>query len=104
MLVPATSRNALLGNSATGSRSFNTSYLRLNTAPLITWVDVLPMLTVYPSGADWTTPRLPVAPVTFSMISGCPSDSRIGSLNTRINESVGPPAGNGTITVIGRVG
>ncbi len=46
MLVRATSRNALLGNSATGSRSFNTSYLRLNTAPLITWVDVLPILTV----------------------------------------------------------
>ncbi len=47
---------------------------------------------------------LPVAPVTFSMISGWPSDIRIGSLSTRASESVGPPAGNGTITVIGRVG
>ena len=45
-----------------------------------------------------------MAPLTFSMISDCPSDFRIGSLSTRISKSVGPPAGNGTITVIGRDG
>ena len=46
MLVRASSRNDVRGSSTTGSRSLMRSYLRLNTAPLMTWVAVLPMLTV----------------------------------------------------------
>src|SRR5262249_60475248 len=44
------------------------------------------------------------APVTFSMIMVCPSDARMPSAMIRPSVSVGPPAGNGTIIVIGRDG
>ena len=44
------------------------------------------------------------APVTFSMIMVCPSDARMPSAKIRPSVSVGPPAGNGTIIVIGRDG
>ena len=44
---------------------------------------------------------VPDAPVTFSMMTGCPSDFRIGSLRVRASVSTGPPAPNGTIRVTG---
>src|SRR5580692_3094686 len=47
---------------------------------------------------------VPPAPVTFSMTTGCPSDCPIRSPTTRALTSVGPPALNGTIMVIGRDG
>jgi hypothetical protein len=47
---------------------------------------------------------LPPAPGTFSITTGWPSASRIGSAMMRAMLSAGPPAGNGAITVIGRDG
>jgi hypothetical protein len=47
---------------------------------------------------------LPPAPPTVSMTSGWPSATRIGSAKSRASVSTGPPAGNGTMIVIGRVG
>src|SRR6266446_1611747 len=47
---------------------------------------------------------LPSAPVTFSIMTGCPSIPLIRSASNRATTSVGPPAANGTIMVIGRVG
>jgi len=47
---------------------------------------------------------LPAAPAIFSMMMGCPRIVRICSDRKRANVSVAPPAGNGTIMVIGRVG
>jgi hypothetical protein len=44
------------------------------------------------------------APVTFSMTMGWPSEARMPSLKILPSVSVGPPAGNGTIIVIGCVG
>jgi hypothetical protein len=44
------------------------------------------------------------APVTFSIKTGCPSDSLIPSATIRASVSVGPPAASGTIIVIGREG
>ena len=41
------------------------------------------------------------APVTVSMITGWPSETRIRSLKIRASVSVGPPAGNGTMIVMG---
>jgi hypothetical protein len=65
------------------------------------------MPSVYPSGAARATrpmPILPPAPATFSITIGSPSESRIGSDRMRAMVSEGPPAGNGAIRVIGRVG
>jgi hypothetical protein len=47
---------------------------------------------------------VPPAPATFSTTTGCPSNCDIDWAVTRAIVSVGPPAANGTITVIGRVG
>src|SRR6185369_12793890 len=47
---------------------------------------------------------LPEAPVTFSITTVCPSVFRIFSARMRASTSVGPPAANGTISVIGRDG
>jgi hypothetical protein len=47
---------------------------------------------------------VPAAPPTFSMMIGCPSTARIFSPRNLATVSVAPPAGNGTIIVIGRVG
>src|SRR5258706_4798159 len=47
---------------------------------------------------------LPEAPVTFSITTVCPSVLRICSARMRASTSVGPPAENGTISVIGRDG
>ncbi len=44
------------------------------------------------------------APVTFSMMTAWPSVSFMRSPRMRASVSVGPPAGNGTIMVIGREG
>ena len=50
------------------------------------------------------TPTLPVAPLTFSIIIGWPSVVRIRSETIRATISAGPPAANGTMMVIDRVG
>ena len=44
---------------------------------------------------------VPAAPVTFSITTVWPSAIRIRSVIARAIESVGPPAANGTIRVIG---
>jgi hypothetical protein len=44
------------------------------------------------------------APVTVSMITGCPSEKRMRSARMRASVSDGPPAGNGTMMVMGREG
>src|SRR5712671_6004336 len=44
---------------------------------------------------------VPDAPVTFSMMTGWPSDVRMASLRLRARVSTGPPAPNGTIRVTG---
>jgi hypothetical protein len=47
---------------------------------------------------------VPAAPPTFSMMTGCPRTVRIFSPRNRATVSVAPPAGNGTIIVMARVG
>jgi hypothetical protein len=47
---------------------------------------------------------LPAAPPTFSITIGCPNFARMFSARNRASVSVAPPAGNGTIMVIGREG
>jgi hypothetical protein len=47
---------------------------------------------------------LPAPPGTFSTTIGCPSATRIRSDKARAMVSRAPPAGNGTISVIGRDG
>src|SRR5262249_3878685 len=47
---------------------------------------------------------VPAAPVTFSMMTGWPSEAFIRSEMTRASASVGPPAGKGTTMVTGRDG
>jgi hypothetical protein len=47
---------------------------------------------------------VPPAPTTFSMMTGCPSVRVMWSPTMRETTSVGPPAANGTINVIGRCG
>ena len=49
-------------------------------------------------------PTVPLAPDTYSTISGWPSEARMRSPRLRMIASVGPPAGNGTTTVIGLFG
>src|SRR5262245_55651130 len=44
---------------------------------------------------------VPPAPVVFSTNMDCPSACRMGSLMMRASVSVGPPAANGTTSVIG---
>src|SRR5216684_6247961 len=62
---------------------------------------------VYPSGGERTarpTPIEPPAPVTFSTRMASPSVVFMRSPRMRIIASDGPPAANGTMTVIGREG
>src|SRR5262245_17383609 len=47
---------------------------------------------------------LPSAPLTFSMMMGCLSEAFMRSARSRPTTSVGPPAANGTIMVMGRDG
>src|SRR2546429_4200827 len=47
---------------------------------------------------------LPLAPPAFSMTTVCPSGCRMRSAMMRAVVSVEPPGGNGTMSVIGRVG
>jgi hypothetical protein len=49
-------------------------------------------------------PSVPAAPVTFSITICCPSVCDIRLVRMRASASVGPPAPNGTISVIGRDG
>jgi hypothetical protein len=62
---------------------------------------------VYPSGFERIArvePVVPPAPTMFSMTIGWPSVRDICSLTMRADTSVPPPAGNGTIMVMGRDG
>src|SRR5262245_9835129 len=66
-----------------------------------------PVSMVYPSGAARIArveAVVPPAPTTFSMTIGCPRVRDICSAMMREMTSVGPPAANGTISVIGRRG
>jgi hypothetical protein len=47
---------------------------------------------------------VPPAPVTFSTITGWPSEARMPSAMMRAITSVEPPVASGTIMVIGRDG
>jgi hypothetical protein len=49
-------------------------------------------------------PIVPPAPPTFSITMVWPSTLPICSATMRATTSLGPPAGNGTTTVIGRAG
>ena len=49
-------------------------------------------------------PVVPPAPTTFSITMVWPSVFDMWSVTMRAMTSVGPPAANGTMTVIGRVG
>ena len=55
-----------------------------------------------PASRTWA--MLPSAPPTFSIMIGWPSEARIPSVTIRAIVSVGPPAANGTMSVIGRLG
>src|ERR1700722_14636234 len=73
-------------------------------APVNTCEFMGPTLIVYPSGGARTarpTPSVPAAPVTFSMIMGCPSETCILATRIRARVSGGPPAENGNTIVIG---
>jgi hypothetical protein len=68
---------------------------------------MLPASSVYPSGCAAATRALPIVPPpppTFSMTRGCPRIFPICSVTTRATTSLGPPAGNGTTTVMGLTG
>jgi hypothetical protein len=73
------------------------------TASVPMWVNsrVWPSLTAL---ATLLTPIVPPAPPTFSTTSCTPRISLIFWQSTRASASVGPPAANGTITVIGLLG
>src|SRR4030095_383107 len=63
-------------------------------APVSTCEFIGPTLIVYPSGAARATrPKLivPAAPLTFSIITGCPSEPCILAAMIRASVSVGPP-------------
>jgi hypothetical protein len=47
---------------------------------------------------------LPLAPVRLSTMTCCPSFSESSGASARASTSAFPPAGNGTIIVMGRVG
>jgi hypothetical protein len=47
---------------------------------------------------------VPEPPVTFSITTCCPSVNEMRCARMRASASVGPPAPNGTIMVIGRDG
>src|SRR3954470_4557019 len=62
---------------------------------------------VLPSGAAWATrdaPLAPLAPATFSTMTGWPSTAVRRSLALRAMVAVFQPAADGTTAVIGRVG
>src|SRR5262249_25018737 len=68
---------------------------------------VLPMSSVYPSGAALATrapPAMPAAAPTFSITIDCPSNSPMRCSWIRALTSMPPPAAKGTMSVIGRVG
>ncbi len=99
--------NGVALTSDSGCISSNASCAIGYIAPAPTWLVQLPMLIVWPSGAACAarpTPMLAPAPVMFSTTTDWPSDVRMRSPRMRASVSVGPPAGNGTIIVIGRDG
>src|SRR5262245_32573041 len=73
----------------------------------------VPFCTQRPCQNEMYMPGVPISSVVgtsgkagqrFSTMMGWPSDIRMPSLKTRPSVSVGPPAGNGTIIVMGCVG
>ena len=95
-------------NRATGSKSFSTSYWSWldrpveNMRPPVTDGDRIAVR----RGADAALmpASVPDAPVTFSITIVCPSVDCMWAPRMRAITSVGPPAANGTISVIGRAG
>ncbi|MGX1044306.1 hypothetical protein AB7M41_004012 [Bradyrhizobium diazoefficiens] len=72
-----------------------------------TWVPQWPMVIVVPSGVARATrapAMLPEAPATFSTTTVVCSSAAIRSDRMRASVSVGPPAANGTTSVMGRDG
>src|SRR5712672_2669736 len=70
-------------------------------------VEPVLMSIVYPSGmalATRSVPMIPFAPDRLSMMTGLPKDSESFWVITRPKMSAGPPAGNGTTSLIGLVG
>ncbi len=66
-----------------------------------------PVISVYPSlvaRAARAVAVVPPAPTTFSIMMVCPSVCAICPVTMRAITSVGPPAANGTIMVMVRVG
>ena len=62
---------------------------------------------VYPSGGLLATESIPVeppAPVRFSRTTCCPSSPLSPCASVREKKSAGPPAGKGTISLMGLVG
>src|SRR5215468_4385339 len=91
-----------------GAKLLAGSYLRSGyTAGAAPWVPMWPMISVYPSGfasAARVLPVVPPAPATFSTTICCPRVRDMFSPTMRATTSVGPPAANGTMRVIGRSG
>src|SRR6516225_11684398 len=89
-----------------GAKSRLGSYFRFGVSTGAATCDpMLPARSVYPSGGAAATRALPIvppAPVTFSMTMDCPSTFDICSVTTRATTSLGPPAGNGTTTLMDR--
>ena len=66
-----------------------------------------PVISVYPSlaaRAARAVAVVPPAPTTFSMMMLWPSVCAMCPVTMRATTSVGPPAANGTIMVMARVG
>src|SRR5262249_16496466 len=99
--------NTDVGSRTTGVRSFTMCHDTAYSTVARTWLAQLPTIKVYPAGfaaLARVEPMVEPAPVTFSTIIGCPSEWRICSAIMRASASVGPPAGNGTMIVMGRDG
>jgi hypothetical protein len=70
----------------------------------------MPLVTssrVWPSGGDFATSSVAMmvaAPARLSITTGWPNASESRGPSTRAVASTGPPAGNGTMSRIGRVG
>src|SRR5262249_49798981 len=84
------------------------SYFRLGVNTGAATCDpMLPARSVYPSEGAAATRALPIvppAPPTFSMTMDCPRVFPTCSVTARATTSLGPPAGNGTTTLMDRDG
>src|SRR6516164_7441765 len=89
-----------------GAKSRSESYFRLGVSTGAATCDpILPARSVYPSEGAAATRALPIvppAPLTFSITIQCPRTLPICSVTTRATTSLGPPAGNGTTTLMDR--